>query len=362
MTRSNPNVYIIAEAGVNHNGSMEMAKRLIDVASAAGVDAVKFQSFKADKIVSRQAPKAEYQLSTTDTSESQYDMLCKLELSEEDHRVLFEYCSTAGVEFLSTPFDTDSLDWLCDQLNLSTIKISSGDLTNAFVLLATARKRTKVILSTGMSTLGEIEEALGVLAYGYMNPEKEPTSEADFLDAYRSEEGQSYLSKQVVLLHCTTEYPAPLDEVNLRAMKVLKRTFGLPVGYSDHTEGIVIPIAAVAQGAVAIEKHFTLDRTLPGPDHKASLEPNELIEMVKGIRQVEKALGTGLKAPSKSESKNAAVARKSLVAARNIEQGSAFTAENLEVKRPGSGIKPIKYWDMLGKTASRTYKKDDVIE
>jgi len=341
---------------------MEMAKRLIDAAKTAGVDAVKFQSFKADKIVSRKAPKAEYQLSTTDSSESQYDMLRKLELSEEDHRVLFDYCQDAGVEFLSTPFDLDSLNWLCDQLNLSSIKISSGDLTNALLLLATARKRTKVILSTGMSTLGEVEEALGVLAYGYLNPEKEPQGEADFLEAYRSAEGQNLLKKHVVLLHCTTEYPAPLDEVNLRAMEVLTRAFGLPVGYSDHTEGIVIPIAAAAQSAVAIEKHFTLDRTLPGPDHKASLEPDELIEMVKGIRQVEAALGSGLKTPSNSESKNAAVARKSLVAARTIEQGDRFTADNLDVKRPGTGIKPIKYWRMLGQTASRAYEKDDVIE
>lgn len=362
MNQSNNSVYIIAEAGVNHNGSLDMAKRLIDAANASGANAVKFQSFKADKLVSRNAPKADYQLAATDATETQYEMLKKLELSEEDHRILYEYSRNAGIEFLSTPFDIDSLNWLCDELKLTTIKLSSGDLTNSLLLLATARKRIKVILSTGMSTLGEIEEALGVLAYGYLYPDKEPESEGDFLEAYRSHEGQTLLKKYVVLLHCTTEYPAPLDEVNLRAMEVMSRSFDLPVGYSDHTEGIVIPLAATARGAVLIEKHFTLDKSLPGPDHKASLNPEELIKMVEGIRQVEMALGTGLKAPTKSESKNTLIARKSLVAAEDIEQGSCFTTDNLCVKRPGTGLKPITYWSFLGRTAARTYLKDEVIE
>ncbi|QMV41702.1 N-acetylneuraminate synthase [Cohnella cholangitidis] len=362
MNQSKQQVYIIAEAGVNHNGSIEMAKRLIDVASASGANAVKFQSFKADKLVSRQAPKADYQLATTDSAETQYEMLKKLELSEDDHRILFEYSRNAGIEFLSTPFDVDSLNWLCDELNVESIKISSGDLTNSLLLLATARRRVNVILSTGMSSLGDIEEALGVLAYGYLNPDKEPESENDFLEAYRNDEGQSLLKKHVVLLHCTTEYPAPLNEVNLKAMEVMSLSFGLPVGYSDHTEGIVIPLAATARGAILIEKHFTLDKSLPGPDHKASLDPDELIRMVQGIRQVEQAIGTGLKAPSKSESKNTVIARKSLVATETIQQGSLFTVSNLTVKRPGNGLKPIQYWSTLGKSATRTYLKDEVIE
>ncbi|MFD0673677.1 N-acetylneuraminate synthase [Cohnella sp. GCM10027633] len=354
-------VYIIAEAGVNHNGSLDIALQLIDAAKAAGVDAVKFQTFKADKLVSKSAPKADYQLATTEATESQYEMLKKLELSEEDHIVLDKYCRETGVQFLSTPFDLDSLDWLCDHLQLDTVKISSGDLTNATLLLAAARKRVMMILSTGMSSLGEIESAMGVLAFGYLHPNEEPQSESDFINAYRSEQGQQELKKHVRILHCTTEYPAPLSEVNLKAMATLHAAFQLPIGYSDHTEGIVIPIAAVAQGATVIEKHFTLDRNMPGPDHKASLEPEELKQMVQGIRQVEQALGIGLKVPSDSEMKNAAVARKSLVAAKDIEIGETFTSTNLTVKRPGTGVEPIKYWDLLGTTATRSYKKDDVI-
>lgn len=357
---SNP-VYIIAEAGVNHNGSLEMAKALIDAAKAAGADAVKFQTFKADKLVSVQAPKADYQLSTTSSKETQYEMLRKLELSEADHLTLFDYCRTVGIEFLSTPFDTDSLGWLAEALGLTTVKISSGDLTNAWLLYEAAKRDLKLILSTGMSSLGDIENALGVIAYGYLNKKQNPSSRKDFLEAYRSSEGQAALSERVVLLHCTTEYPAPLHEVNLRAMSTLSQAFRLPVGYSDHTEGIAIPIAAAAQGAVMLEKHFTLDRNLPGPDHKASLEPDELKQMATAVKQVQLALGTGIKSPTDSEAKNASVARKSLIAAKDIEEGALFTPDNLCVKRPGTGIEPIMYWELLGTAAVKAYKKDDVI-
>ncbi len=353
--------YIIAEAGVNHNGSRDLAARLIDVAAAAGADAVKFQTFKADALVSKTAPKAEYQKRLTGTGESQYDMIKRLELSEEDHRSLVRHCQDRGIQFLSSPFDTDSARFLLAEICLPLLKIASGELTNAPLLLAVARAGAPVILSTGMSTLADIEEALGVLAFGYTSPDGQPNLQA-FADCYRSRAGQQALAARVSLLHCTTEYPAPYDEVNLKAIDTMRQTFGLPVGLSDHTEGIAVPIAAAARGAAIIEKHFTLDRTLPGPDHQASLEPGELKAMVAAIRQVEAALGTGTKIPSPAELKNRAVARKSLVAARDIKAGETFTAENLAVKRPGTGIAPLHYWDLLGKPAGRDYTPDERVE
>ena len=352
--------YIIAEAGVNHNGSLEMAKQLVDAAVEASADAVKFQTFKAEDTVSKDAPKAEYQTKTTGDAETQFEMIKRLELDEAAHKVLVEHCRRCGIQFLSTPFDLESVDLLANTLNLPRLKIPSGEITNAPLLLKAAQTGKPVILSTGMSTLGEVEMALAVLAFGYTCPDQTP-SVAAFKAAYFSEAGRQALKKQVVLLHCTTEYPASFSDVNLRAMDTLATAFGLPVGLSDHTPGIAIPVAAVARGAVVIEKHFTLDRNLPGPDHQASLEPGELKAMVRLIRQVEAGLGSPHKIPAASEIKNMSVARKSLVAARDIRQGELFTAENLTVKRPGTGISPLYYWKWLGKVAERAYQRDEVI-
>lgn len=351
--------YIIAEAGVNHNGSLDIAKKLIDVAADAGADAVKFQTFKADKLVSRSATKAEYQIRTTDAEESQHEMIRKLELDEDAHKILIEHCKTCGIEFLSTPFDLDSLELLTGCFDISCIKIPSGDITNGPLLLKAAQTGKPIILSTGMSTLGEIEEALGVMAFGYLS--KIGPSIAAFRTAYFSSQGQSILKDKVTLLHCTTEYPAPVEDVNLKAMDTLISAFGLPVGYSDHTEGIAVPIAAVARGAVVIEKHFTLDCTLPGPDHKASLEPTELKQMVAAIRIVEQALGNGRKCPAPSELKNMCVARKSLVAGCPVTVGDTFTSENLAIKRPGNGLSPMQYWDLLTRKAGRNYYADEAV-
>lgn len=353
-------IYIIAEAGVNHNGSINIAKDLIDAAKEAGANAVKFQTFKADKTVSKYAKKAEYQKKMTNNKENQYEMIKKLELDEESHEILIEYCKKKNIQFLSTPFDIDSVKLLVKKFDLPKIKVSSGEITNAPLLLEIAKTNKPVILSTGMSTLGEIEAALMVLAFGYTCPEQKPSLEV-FRKAYFSEKAQEVLKEKVGLLHCTTEYPALFEDVNLNAMDVLRSVFGLLVGYSDHTEGIAVSIAAAAKGAAIIEKHFTLDKNLPGPDHKASLEPDELKEMVKYIRQVEKALGYTRKIPSKSEIKNISVARKSLVAAKDIKKGEIFTQENLTVKRPGIGISPMYYWEWIGKKTERDYKKDEII-
>ena len=360
MYRERKKVYIIAEAGVNHNGSLERAKEMIKVAAEAGVDAIKFQTFKAENLVSQTAPKAEYQLKTTDKEESQYEMLKKLELDEKAYQELIECCKKHNIEFLSTPFDFDSLSLLVNDCGLTKIKIPSGEITNAPFLLAIAQTRKPVILSTGMSTLSEIELALSVLSFGYLEKKVMPSMEK-FLAAYSSSEGQAILQEKVTILHCTTEYPAPYDEINLKCMDTLEKAFGLPVGYSDHTKGIAIPLAAVARGAILIEKHFTLDKSLPGPDHKASLEPDELKSMVLGIRQIEKSIGRGIKIPTESEIRNKAIARKSLVAKELIHKGDKFTAENLTMKRPGDGISPICYWEKIGMKAKRNYEKDEVI-
>jgi N-acetylneuraminate synthase len=350
-------VFIIAEAGVNHNGSVEMAKQLIEVAAEAGADAVKFQTFKAENIVSRYAPKADYQKATTGEAESQLEMLRRLELDRASHEVLFAFCREKNLEFLSTPFDGESVDLLV-KLGVARLKVSSGEITNAPLLLKMARTGLPIIMSTGMASLGEVEMALGVLAFGYLNDRERP-SLPEFDRAWR--EGRDLLQEKVILLHCTTEYPAPFEEVNLRIMATLARAFNLPVGYSDHTQGIAVPIAAAARGAAVIEKHFTLDKNLPGPDHRASLEPSELAAMVQGIRHVEVALGSSCKLPAPSELKNREVARKSLVAARSIRKGEYFSEENLTSKRPGTGISPLYYWDWLGRIAERDYKPDEII-
>ncbi|MGH1410496.1 MAG: N-acetylneuraminate synthase [Aeromonas sp.] len=352
-------IRIIAEAGVNHNGDEALAVALIDAAHRAGVDIVKFQTFKAANLVTRQAKQAAYQTANTGKEESQLAMLSRLELSFDAHFRLIAHCESLGIEFLSTAFDTESLDFLVNRLKLQTLKIPSGELTNAPFVLAHARTGCELIVSTGMATLAEVEAALGVIAFGLTAPQDAQPCEAAFMAAYASEAGQAALANKVTLLHCTTEYPAPMVDINLKAMDTLSHAFRLPVGYSDHSQGITIPVAAVARGACLIEKHFTLDRNMEGPDHKASLEPNELAAMVKGIRDVELALGDGIKGPRPSEIKNKEIARKSLVAACDIEKGVILCADNLAIKRPGDGMSPYAYWQLLGQPAKHRYSEGE---
>ncbi|MFC4601581.1 N-acetylneuraminate synthase [Cohnella hongkongensis] len=355
--------YVIAEAGVNHNGSLRMALELIDAASEVGADAVKFQTFRADKVAAPYVGKARYQLQDDQPGESQQAMLRALELSEEMHDRLAEHCRKRGIAFMSTPFDPDSAARLSSKYAVPFLKIASGELTNAPLLLAVARSKLPAILSTGMSTLGEVEDALGVLAYGYLDDEGErpaPSAQA-FRDAYISDEGQRVLKSRVTLMHCTTEYPAAFEEANLRMMDTLACAFQLPVGYSDHTPGIAIPIAAAARGAHVLEKHLTLDRRLPGPDHAGSLEPSELAEMIRAIRSVDKALGSQVKRPVASEIANLEAVRRSIVAAVPIRAGETYTVHNLTVKRSGRGISPMKYFDLLGEKANRNYEPDERI-
>ena len=332
----NKKIFIIAEAGVNHNGSIELAKKLIDVASDAGADAVKFQTFKADNLVSKNAQKAEYQKKTTDKNESQFDMIKKLELDVDTHKELMDYCKQKNIMFLSTPFDHDSIE-LLDELGLEIFKIPSGEITNLPYLRHIGSLGKKVILSTGMADIGEIEDALDVLI------------------------ATGTKKENITVLHANTMYPTPMEDVNLKAMQTIACTFGVAVGYSDHTLGIEVPIAAVAMGATVIEKHFTLDKTMEGPDHKASLEPDELKAMVKAIRNIEQALGSGIKKPSKSEKPNIKIARKSIVAAKEIKKGDKLSEENLAIKRPGDGISPMRWDEIIGKTANRDYKEDELI-
>ncbi|TGL68272.1 N-acetylneuraminate synthase [Leptospira kmetyi] len=353
--------YIIAEAGVNHNGSLDMAIELIDIAVNAQANAVKFQTFRAEALVSRAAPRADYQNKNTGDDESQYEMLKKLELDENQHRTLIDYAKSKTIEFLSTPFDLESLYLLSKTFNIRKIKVPSGEITNAPFLLEIAKNADQIILSTGMSTLSDIEAALGVIAFGFTEAGDEFPNLVKFSKAFASERGKRELRKRVTLLHATTEYPAPLQDINLNAMHTMASAFGLPVGYSDHSEGVHIPVAAVAKGACLIEKHFTLDKNLPGPDHKASLEPQELKQMIKLIREIEVAMGDGLKVPASSEWKNQKIARKSLHANRSIEADEVFSMENLTVKRPGDGIPPIQYWEYLGKKSNRSYSTDEMI-
>lgn len=328
---------VIAEAGVNHNGNIDIALQLIDVAADAGADLVKFQTFSADRIALKNAKKAEYQVAQTGASETQHEMLKRLELSVTDHEVLVRHCKNRGISFLSTGFDIESLDFLAG-LGQTLFKIPSGEITNLPYLRHVATFNEEVILSTGMANLGEIEEALVALELAGCSREN------------------------VTVLHCTTEYPAPFAEVNLRAMNAIGTAFGVSVGYSDHTTGIEVPIAAVALGATVVEKHFTLDRTMPGPDHAASLEPLELKAMISAIRNVESAMGSCVKRRSVSEERNLQVVRKSIVAARNIETGEIFSAENLTTKRPGTGLSPMLWDEVVGRASHRAYCKDELIE
>ena len=329
-------VFIIAEAGVNHNGSIDLAKKLIDVASESGADAVKFQTFKAQNLVSKSAQKADYQKQTTDQAESQFDMIKKLELDIDTHKELISYCKTKNIMFLSTPFDHDSIELLND-LGLKIFKIPSGEITNLPYLRHIGKLDKKVILSTGMANIGEIEDALDVLIS--VGAKKE----------------------NITVLHANTMYPTPMEDVNLRAMITIGNTFDIAFGYSDHTLGIEVDIAAVALGACCIEKHFTLDKMMEGPDHKASLEPEELKAMVEAIRNIELALGSSIKKPSKSEMPNIQIARKSIVAKLDIKKGEIFTEENITIKRPGNGINPIRWDDIVGSIATKDYKEDELI-
>ena len=329
-------VFVIAEAGVNHNGSLDLAKKLIDVAVDAGADAVKFQTFKADKLVSKAAQKAAYQKQTTSSDESQYEMIRKLELDERAHREIISYCNDKQIMFLSTPFDHDSIEMLND-FGMPIFKIPSGEITNLPYLRHIGGLGKGVILSTGMADLGEIEDALDALLKAGTSRDK------------------------ITVLHATTEYPCPIDEVNLRAMQTIRNAFDVKVGYSDHTQGIEVPIAAVAMGASVIEKHFTLDRSMEGPDHKASLEPDELKAMVSGIRRVSLAMGDGIKKPSRSEEKNITVVRKSIVAARKIKAGEILGEDNITIKRPGNGINPMRWDEVIGQVANKGYEEDDLI-
>lgn len=328
-------VFVIAEAGVNHNGSLELAKKLVDAAKDAGADCVKFQTFVSKNIVSKNAVKAEYQKQQTEPEETQQDMLKKLELSFDEFVELNEYCKSKSIEFMSTAFDFDSIEFLTE-LGMERWKIPSGEITNLPYLMMIAKLNKPVILSTGMSTMEDIRSAIKAL----------------------KENGAADLT----VLHCTTEYPTPFEDVNLKAMNTIKEEFNVKVGYSDHTKGIEVPIAAVALGATVIEKHFTLDRNMEGPDHKASLEPNELKAMVDSIRHIELALGNGMKQPAESEKKNIAVVRKSIIAKHNIKKGEVLTEDNLTVKRPGSGISPMKWYEVVGTKAVKDYNEDEMIE
>lgn len=332
----NNRVLIIAEAGVNHNGDLGLARQLIDAAAEAGADLVKFQTFDADRQVTRKAQKADYQAQTTDSKESQHEMLRRLELTEVMHQELITHCAARNVGFFSTGFDIESVDLLV-RLGQDHFKVPSGEITNLPYLRHIGQLGKAVILSTGMATLGDIEAAIDVLEHA-------GTARA-----------------QITVLHCTTEYPTPMSEVNLRAMQSIQTAFGVAVGYSDHTQGIEVAIAAVAIGAVVIEKHFTLDRKLPGPDHQASLEPAELKAMVSAIRNIEVALGDGIKRLTPSEARNKPVARKSLVASRVIKVGEVFSAQNITAKRPGTGISPMRWDEVLGQVAQRSYQEDELI-
>jgi N,N'-diacetyllegionaminate synthase len=328
---------VIAEAGVNHNGDINLARQLVDAAAEAGADWVKFQTFSADRLVTKNAEKADYQNQTTDAGESQHAMIRKLELTREMHEILIAYCKSRGIEFFSTGFDLSSIELLVD-LGLGSFKIPSGEITNLPYLRHVGKYAKPVILSTGMATMAEIEAALDVLKQAGTPNER------------------------VTVLHCNTEYPTPITDVNLRAMLTIRDTFGVRVGYSDHTAGIEVAIAAVALGATVIEKHFTLDRNLPGPDHKSSLEPEELRAMVVAIRNIEKAMGDGVKRPSPSETKNIPIVRKSLVAMHAIREGEVFSEANLTIKRPGTGLSPMRWDDVLGSKAPRDFVPDELIE
>lgn len=351
-------VYVIAEAGVNHNGDLDLARALVDRAAEAGADAVKFQTFEAKKLATRQAPKAGYQRVTTGAAESQLEMLQKLELPRAWHKELQERALSRGIQFLSTAFDSGSLDFL-EKLDMPFYKVPSGELTNGPLLWQFARQRRPLVISTGMATMSEVEQALAVIAHAF-NADIEPVDESTIWRGWSQPEWRASLRDRVTLLHCTSQYPTPMSEVNLKAMDTLA-AFGLPVGYSDHTEGILIPVAAVARGATLIEKHFTLDRTLPGPDHRASLEPDELTQMVHQIRELQLAMGDGTKCPQPSEWNTRQAARQQVIAARAIAAGSVLVRDDLTTARSGSGVPAMSLWSLVGKTARYDVAEGDLL-
>lgn len=328
-------VYIIAEAGVNHNGSLDIAKKLVDEAKKSGADCIKFQTFIAENIISKNAKQAKYQTKNIGKEQSQLEMIKKLELSFEDFKQLNNYCIEKNIDFLSTAFDLESIDFL-ESLGMNTWKIPSGEITNLPYLIKIAKLKKKVILSTGMSTMQEIEDAVNIF--------------------------KEYGTSDITILHCTTQYPTLFEDVNLNAMLSIKEKFGYDVGYSDHTKGIEVPIAAVALGATVIEKHFTLDNNMIGPDHKASLQPDELKKMVESIRNIELSLGDGRKVVANSEKENMSIARKSIVAKKSIRKGQLLSEENITVKRPGDGISPMRWFDILGTVAIRDFEEDELIQ
>lgn len=353
-------VFVIAEAGVNHNGSPELAARLIETAAQAGADAVKFQAFTARHLVTAAAAKAPYQVHSTGEDGGQFAMLQALALDGTAFAALATHCRACGIEFLATPFDHPNLRLLVDDLHVTRLKLGSGDLTNAPLLHAAARTGKPLILSTGMATLGEVEHALAVVALGLLGDT--PPTHAACRAALADPAAWDALRGRVTLLHCTTEYPAAPSKVNLRALDTLGAAFGLPVGLSDHTSGITAAVAAAARGAVVVEKHFTLDRALPGPDHRASLEPPELTALVRAVREVEQALGDGRKVPTPGESGNREPARRALVAAQPVRRGEPWSVTNLTAKRPARGLDPTWYWDLLGRPAGRDYAEDEAVD
>jgi N-acetylneuraminate synthase len=353
---------VIAEAGVNHNGSLETALALVEAAASAGADVVKFQTFKASRLVTKLVGRAQYQQAATSSNDSQHSMLEKLELSEDAFRQLAKACRDRGITFMSTPFDELSATFLVEELGQETLKVGSGDLTNGPLLLHLARTGRPIIVSTGMADLTDIEAALSVLAYGYVMGEAQPSNLTDCKAVYARAAGQAVLAGKVTLLQCTTEYPAAPESANLRVMNTLSLAFGLPTGFSDHTKGIHVSVAAVALGACVIEKHMTLDNNLPGPDHKASVEPGVFAEMVSAIRDVEKSLGSGLKVPHESELGNRAVVRRAVVAGQPIGRGDVLGSSNIVVKRSAVGVPAFDYWSLLGRTAQRDYDTDEPIE
>lgn len=353
--------YIIAEAGVNHNGSLELALQLVEEAAKAGVDAVKFQTFITENTISKRAEKAEYQKKSTGNDESQLEMVKKLELTYDEFKIIKKHCKENKITFLSTGFDGKSLTFLHEELDIPLIKIPSGDINNAPLVLQAAQTQKAILLSTGMSTVKDIHDTLAIIYYGYSRPDKTPSSFEGIKKIYLSED-TSILKERVTILQCTTEYPTPVEDLNLNTILTLKKEFGTKVGLSDHSRGILAPALAVALGAEVIEKHFTLDKEMEGPDHQASLNPIELGEMVKAIRFTEMALGNSDKQISHSEFKNIAIARKSLVANKGIQKGEIFDYDNLTIKRPGTGINPMYYWDYIDKKSNDNYQEDDIIE
>ena len=353
--------YIIAEAGVNHNGDLNCAKELVDVAVSAEADAVKFQSYITEELVCRHAQIAEYQRKGGHSASDQFDLLKRYELDFRTQKEISNYCKRKGIQFLSSAFDTISLGFLIDELHLRLLKIPSGEITNAPLLLQAARSQRPMIVSTGMCTREEIEKALTIIAFGITHPTGWPISEKDLLLSHHSKAGSRWIKDNIFLLHCTSEYPAPFHSIHLNTMKTIALQFDQVVGYSDHTTGIHVAIAAVALGAAIIEKHFTLDRKQMGPDHSASLEPEELREMISCIRQVEKSLGSDEKSTTTNEIKNSLVIRKSIVAKKRIEVGEKFRPDNICCKRPGDGVSPMHYWTLLGTPSDRIYKPDTLI-